>query len=156
MRALADVATAETEEGLCSQAKECSVRELADIARSEAELARTRSPLTSRSEHEGRFLRCNDTFRTISAQLPADSYAETKACIDAVLTQIPSDGQTPLDQRRCDAFLGIIRSVVPGSKAGRATTTSPYVVVAHVPLDALVDDSGEETTSWPGSSSRGA
>ena len=154
VRALADVARAETEEGLCSQAKERSVRELTDIARSEAELARTRSPLTSRSEDEGRFLRCNDTFRTISAQLPADSYAETKACIDAVLTQIPSDGQTPLDQRRCDAFLGIIRSVVPGP-AGRATTASPYVVVAHVPLGALVGDSGEETSVLAGELEQG-
>ena len=50
-----------------------------------------------------------------------------------------------MDQRRCDALLGIIHSFVPGSN-GQATTSSPYVVVAHVPLAALVEDSGEEST----------
>ena len=39
VRVLADVATPETERQLCDQAKEHSVRELADIARSAAELA---------------------------------------------------------------------------------------------------------------------
>ena len=43
-----------------------------------AELARTRLALLG-SEHEGRFLRFNDEHRTLSAQLPADSYAQTKA-----------------------------------------------------------------------------
>ena len=62
-----------------------------------------------------------------------------------VLKRIPSDAETPLDQRRCDALLGIIHSFVPGSN-GQATTSSPYVVVAHVPLAALVEDSGEEST----------
>ena len=143
---LADVATPETERALCDQAKECSVRQLAEVARSEAALARTRSPSpsSSRSAHDGRFLRFNDTYRTISAQLPPDSYAGTKAAIDAQLKQIPSDGETPLDQRRCDALLGIIHSFVPGSN-GQATTSSPYVVVAHVPLAALVQESGEES-----------
>ena len=51
-----------------------------------------------------------------------------------------------MDQRRCDAFVGIVRSSVPGSgRHRRATTASPYVVVAHVPLAALVEDSGEES-----------
>ena len=126
------------------------MRELADIARGEAELARTRSPWTSRSAHDARFLRFNDTSRTISAQLPADSYAQAKARIDAVVRQVPSDGETPLDQRRADAFMGIIGSPVQDSKGSpprlSAAATSPYVVVAHVPLDALVQESGEEST----------
>jgi hypothetical protein len=147
VRVLADVATPESERKLCDRAKECSVRELAEVARSEAALARTRSPSpsSSRSEQDRRFVRFNDTYRTISAQLPPDSYAGTKAAIDAQLKQIPSDAETPLDQRRCDALLGIIHSFVPGSN-GQATTSSPYVVVAHVPLAALVEDSGEEST----------
>ena len=99
----------------------------------------------ARSEHDARYLRFNDEHRTISAQLPADSYAETKARIDAQLDQIPSDGETPLDQRRCDVLTGIIHSSVPGS-TGPASTASPYVVVAHVPLAALVEDSGEQST----------
>ena len=143
---LADVATPETERQLCGQAKEHSVRELADIARSEADLAPTGSPSSSaRSEHDRRFVRFNDAYRTVSAQLAPDSYAETKAAIDAQVKLIPSDAETPLDQRRCDALVGIVHSFVAGS-GSRTTTTSPYVVVAHVPLGALVEDSGEEST----------
>jgi len=146
VRVLADVATPETERQLCGQAKEHSVRELADIARSEADLAPTGSPSSSaRSEHDRRFVRFNDAYRTVSAQLAPDSYAETKAAIDAQVKLIPSDAETPLDQRRCDALVGIVHSFVAGS-GSRATTTSPYVVVAHVPLGALVEDSGEEST----------
>ena len=146
VRVLADVATPETELQLCDQAKEHSVRELADIARSEAELARTGSPSSSaRSEHDRRFLRFNDAYRTISAQLPPDSYAETKASLEARAKDVPTDGETPWDQRLCDGFLELIRSTVPGS-GSRVTTPSPYVVVAHVPLGALVDESGEQNT----------
>ena len=116
VRVLADVATPETERQLCGQAKEHSVRELADIARSEADLAPTGSPSSSaRSEHDRRFVRFNDAYRTVSAQLAPDSYAETKAAIDAQVKLIPSDAETPLDQRRCDALVGIVHSFVAGS-----------------------------------------
>jgi hypothetical protein len=142
VRAVIDVATPETEPELCVRAKACSVRELAEVARSRAELARTLSSSRSGSEHDGRFLRFNDAHRTISAQLPSDSYAETKANLEARAKEVPSDGETPWDQRCCDGFLGLIRSSAPGS-GGRVTTASPYVVVAHVPLAALVEDSGE-------------
>ncbi len=146
VRALADVASPETDEALCERAKGCSVRELADVARSEAGLAPTRGS-SSGSAHDGRFVRFNDALRTLSAQLPPESYAETKAAIDAQMGQIPSEGATPLDQRRCDAFLGIIRSSLPGSGASSpAAAASPYVVVAHVPLGALAQDAGEPST----------
>ena len=98
----------------------------------------------SRSEHDGRFLRFNDQHRTISAQLPAEAYAQTKARIDAELGEIPSDGETPLDHRRCDVFMGIIGACASGSSEATGKA-SPYVVVAHVPLAALVEDSGETT-----------
>jgi uncharacterized protein DUF222/HNH endonuclease len=147
VRALADVASPETERELCERAKECSLRELADIARTEAELARTASPFGASgagSAHHGRYLRFNDTSRTLSAQLAPDSYAQIKARIDAVVKQVPTEGETPLDQRRCDALLGIVHQAK--GPAGTATTTSPYVVVAHVPLAALVEDSGETSS----------
>jgi hypothetical protein len=140
LRAVADVATPENDYELCDQAKQHSVRELADIARSSAELARTGSPY-SRSEHDGRYLRFNDSHRTISAQLPSESYAEAKARIDAYLEEIPSDAETPLDQRRSDAFMGLIHS----SNGDTTTEGSPFLVVAHVPLAALVDDAGEQS-----------
>jgi hypothetical protein len=95
VRAVADVATPETDRQLCDQAKEYSVRELAEIARSTAELARTPSSSRSRSEHDGRFLRFNDGHRTISAQLPPESYAEPRASIEARGSQHPPDGETP-------------------------------------------------------------
>ena len=136
MRAVADVATPETDSGLRDQAKECSVRELADVAR----VAALRPPSASfgpPSEHDRRFLRFNDQLRTMTVQLPAESFAETRACLEARARQVPTDGETPWDQRLCDAFFGLIRSAAPG---GRATTASPHFVVVHVPLAALVDE----------------
>src|ERR1700722_9778183 len=56
VRAVADVATPETDQELCDQAKECTVRQLADVARSKAQ----GSEPVSRSEHDRRFLRFND------------------------------------------------------------------------------------------------
>jgi hypothetical protein len=132
VRAVAEVATPETDRELADQAREHSVRQL-------TELARTRqvpSDDMAESHHQRRFLRFNDRFRTATVQLPSESYAETKACLEARARKVPSDGETPWDQRLCDAFMEVIRS---------STTSSPYVVVAHVPLDALVDESGEAT-----------
>ena len=139
VRVVADVATPETDLELCERAKECSVRELADIARSSAEMARASSP--TRSQSDRRFLRFNDPFRTILIQLPTESYVRAKAGIDGHLKGIPSEGETPLDQRRCDAFMGMIHSSGDVTKPGTST-----FVVAHVPLTALVEDSGEQTT----------
>src|SRR6202034_1887385 len=125
---------------LADQAKEHSVRELADIARSVA----PPKPPSDRSEHDRRFLRFNDQFRTMSVQLPAVSYAETRTCLEGRARKVPSDGETPWDQRLCDAFLEIVRTAMPGASS-RATTASPYFVVVHVPLDALVEGDAEAT-----------
>jgi hypothetical protein len=143
VRVVADVATPESDRALCDQAKEHSVRELVDIARSEAELARIRSRSSSRSEHDGRFLRFNDQYRTISAQLPAESYAEARACIEARAKDIPSDGETPWDHRRCDAFMGVIHSSGAETGGGATKKGHPFLVVAHVPLAALVEEASE-------------
>jgi hypothetical protein len=140
VKAVAEVATPETDRELAVQAKEHSVRELADVAR----IAAPPKPPSSRSEHDRRFLRFNDQFRSISVQLPSESYAETRTCLEARARQVPSDGETPWDQRLCDSFLELIRSAVPGA-TGRATTGSPFFVVAHVPLADLVDEDGEAT-----------
>jgi hypothetical protein len=141
VRVVADVATPESDRELCDQAREHSVRELADIARSAAELERASSPDQSRSDHERRYVRFNDEHRTISAQLPPESYVETKTRLHALLEEIPSEGDTPLDQRRADAFMELIRS-----SGGEMTKKgSPFFVVAHVPLAALVEDAGQES-----------
>ncbi len=146
VRVVADVATPETDRRLCSEAKEHSVRELADIARAAAELQRASSPVGSRSDHERRYVRFNDEHRTISAQLPPESYVEAKARLHALLEEMPSDGDTPLDQRRADAFMELIRS-----GGGEVTKKgSPFFVVAHVPLASLVDGAGKATSGLAG------
>ena len=138
VRAVADVATPETDQELCEAAKACSVRELADVARTKA----VAKPASGRSEHDRRFVRFNEALRTMSVQLPPESFAETRACLEARARAVPSDGETPWDQRLCDAFVEIIRT---SGGHGATTTASPYFVVAHVPLDALVDDEGESS-----------
>ena len=125
------------------------MRELADVARTKA----AASPASARSEHDRRFLRFNEALRTMSVQLPPESFAETRACLEARARTVPSDGETPWDQRLCDAFVEIIRSSGPGPTAGPPTAASPYFVVAHVPLDALVDDVRGSRPIWPASSS---
>jgi hypothetical protein len=146
VRVLADVATPESDAHLCEQAKASTVRELADIARTTAERQAADRCARARSEHDRRSLRFNDAFRTVTAQLPAESYAEAKACLEAVAREIPSDDESETalrwDQRLCDAFKEIIRSRASGTSKG-ARAASPFFVVAHVALGALVHESGE-------------
>jgi hypothetical protein len=130
LRAVADVATPETDRELRDQARECSVRELADVTKAQ------RGAPRADASYERRSLRFNDPVRTMTVQLPPESYAETRACLEARAREVPSDGETPWDQRLCDAFLMTIRSPA-GGRVGS------HLVVVHVPLDALVDESGD-------------
>jgi Domain of unknown function (DUF222)/HNH endonuclease len=153
VRAVAQVVTPETDRQLCDQAKECSVRRLGEVAQMGAP-HRWVAP-SAASEHQRRYLRFNDRLRTVSAQLPAESYAEARACIDALAKQVGADtqsadtqstgDQTPLDQRRCDGFMALVRSGTPAGHggSGRVANTSPYVVVLHAPLATMVDGSGQ-------------
>jgi hypothetical protein len=162
VRVLADVATPETEQGLCEQAQERSVRELAEVARTIAARARSASVSPSRCEQDGRYLRLHDEQRTVSLQLPTEAYAQTKACIDAWAQTVPVEEGTevPLDQRRCDGFMAMVDSAGSGSTGSGSTgsgssgsgssgsgngagTPNPFFVVAHVPLEALVDEAGQ-------------
>jgi hypothetical protein len=144
MRAVADIATPETDEGLKEQAQRCTVRELSDVARTMAQVAASHSPTSSRSDHERRFVRFNDPYRTVTAQLPAAVYAEVRATLETKARREPTDGETPWDQRVCDALTGIVRSSNTGT-SGEGASGSPNFVVVHVPLDALVDDAVEAT-----------
>ncbi len=140
VRAVAELATPETDQELRDQARERSVRQLTEMARSR----QVPTEASAESDHERRFLRFNDRFRTATVQLPSESYAETRACLETRARQVPSDGETPWDQRLCDAFMEVIRSSERDAHAGRSTS-SPYVVVAHVPLAVLTDESGGPT-----------
>lgn len=75
----------------------------------------------------------------MTAQLPAESYAATRGWIDSMTEKIPNDGETPLDQRRCDALTAMAEAAASTSGA----SGSPYVVVVHAPLEVLVGASGE-------------
>jgi len=132
LRAVSDVATPETDREVLERARECSVRQLGQLARSASG--------ATEAHPDRRFVRFNDRHRTVTAQLPADSYAEVRSCLEGRARKIPSDGETPWDQRLCDALVETIRS-----SGGGSASASPYLVVAHVPLDALIDESGETT-----------
>jgi hypothetical protein len=140
LRAVADVATPENDTELVEAARERSVRELAEVARSHREAP---GPSQAALDHDRRSLRFNDTFRTMTVQLPPESFAETRNCIESIARDVPSDGETPWDQRMCDGFMGLVRSQSRGAGETDGSTKSPYFVVVHVPLAALVDESGE-------------
>jgi hypothetical protein len=140
VRALAPVATPESDRALCARAKDHSVHELADIARMEAEQLRVSRSIQGAvarpdapSTHERRSVRFNDQCRTMTAQLPPASYAEVRSCLEARAKDIPSDGDTPWDQRVHDAFVEVIHSVDADARersaqrvgAGAGTSSTP-------------------------------
>ena len=151
VRVVVDTATPETDAALAAQATGCSVRELADVARRARRDVRDGgggvgggAGRPSESDYERRSVRFNDTFRTMTAQLPPESYAELRATLEAGARQLPSDGTTPWDQRMADSLLALVRSdgrgVAKGGRAGAGVAASPYTLVAHVPLEALLDE----------------
>jgi hypothetical protein len=139
VRAVVDTATPETDRDLRQHASTHSVVELSQLARA----SRSPGPSAAQAEAERdrRSLRFNDTFRTVTAQLPTETYTEVRVCLEAAAKRIPSDGETRWDQRLCDAFVGTIRS--SGNGGGRARSAPPFTVVAHVPIDVLVDGTSE-------------
>jgi hypothetical protein len=134
VRAVADVATPRSDADLAAQAKECTVKQLHEVARTERGAPRSRA----KTDYEARSVRFNDTFRTVTAQLPPESYAEVRSCLESRARDIPSDGETKWDRRVCDAFMDVIRS---DHDAGEGA--SPHLVVVHVPLETLADESSE-------------
>lgn len=134
VRAVVDVATPESDAEFRDRAREHSVRELALLARSR----RQTSAETARADHDARSLRFNESCRTVTAQLPAETFAEVRGSLEAQAREVPSDGETPWDQRLCDAFVGIVRSA-----RSLDLGTAPFTVVAHVPLTTLLDEDSE-------------
>ena len=129
VRAVVDGATPESDGELRDQAMEHSVRELAQLARSR----RPASTDTARADHESRFLRFNESFRTLTAQLPAETFAEVRGTLEAQARELPSDGRDPLGPTAL-RHLRRHRPLLPTARAGTAT---PFTVVAHVPLETL-------------------
>jgi len=138
VRAVVDAARPDNEAALVAHASECSVRQLAEVAKAAAPTrASTSSPAR---EHENRSVRFNDDCRTVTAQLPAETYAEVRGGLEMRAKQIPSDGETRWDQRLADVLVSLVRT--PRS-TDEPSAQSPYVVVAHVPLRTLTDEDSE-------------
>jgi hypothetical protein len=138
VRAVIDAARPENEAALVAHASECSVRQLAEVAK-----AAVTPPRPSAREHETRSVRFNDACRTMTAQLPAEAYAEVRASLEMRAKQIPSDGETRWDQRVADAFVSLVRTPHATKTAEEPSAPAPYVVVAHVPLATLTDEESE-------------
>ena len=135
VRAVVDTAAPETDAEYRARAEECSVRELAELARANGQ-SHSETAARAEKQFEDRSLRFNDAFRTVTAQLPAETYAEVRTSIEGRAKTLPSDGETRWDQRLCDALLLTIRSTVRSAPA-------PYFVVAHVPIETLLEESSE-------------
>jgi hypothetical protein len=133
VRAVVDAATPETDASILRQAQECSVRQLADLARN----SRSVSNQEAKSEYEARYLRFNDARRTITVQLPEEQYAVAKAAVSEVAQDVPSDGETKYDHRLCDGFLDLCQHGSNGGKRRQA-----YFVVAHTDLSLLQGGTG--------------
>jgi hypothetical protein len=137
VRAAVELATPETDAAVLRQAEDCTVRQLMDLVRAR----RGTSDEQSDSRHEFRFLRFNDSRRSVTAQLPEDSYAEVKAAITERARDFESDGETPYDQRRADALVAICRDALGGGRANGGAR-SKFFVVAHTDLSFLRGGSG--------------
>jgi hypothetical protein len=140
LRAVAEVARPETEGELLDEVRRRSVRELVALAGT----MRTAPPRDPAVDQERRSLRCNEAVRTMTVQLPPESFAEARSRLESMAKEIPSgDGETSWDQRMADAFMGLIRCGQHGGE--EAAVSSPYFVVVHVPVAAILDESGDES-----------
>ena len=144
MRALADVAGPHNEAELCRGIPGRSVRELVEVARDVGRAEEARAPQRSEPVEERRSARFNDAHRTLSVQLGALAYAETRAHLEARVETLPSDPETRLDVRLADAFVDLVRGAAVREGEG-SLAPRPYVIVAHVGLGALVGETGAES-----------
>jgi hypothetical protein len=133
LAAVIAIATPDNDADLRRQARHCTVRQLRDHA-----AAQRPRPATGR-DYDARTLRFHDECHSIAIQLPAETYTECRAIIDHATKDIASDGTTPLDQRRCDAFLRLLR----GRPSSTRTATGGHTVVVHAPLSAILSDTAD-------------
>jgi hypothetical protein len=131
VRAVADITTPENDREIADAAATLSVKDLTHLARSHQKP----TSHSDAADEENRSLRFNDTFRTITAQLPPASYAEAKSRLEAHAKK--GDGGTKWDQRLADSFMELIRL---SGRRSKATASSDGLLVAHVPLEVLLDD----------------
>jgi hypothetical protein len=136
VRAVVDFATPETDADLTRQAKECTVRQLHDLARAD------RGVPDETAGHDARYLRFNDARRTISGRLTDEQYATVRARISKRAHQIPSDGQTRWDQRLCDALFDTCRTAAGSGSGSGSRSERPPLVVVHIAYSTLKGGDG--------------
>jgi hypothetical protein len=155
VRAAVEIAKPETEASLLRQAQECTVRQIRDLVVAE----QRPSDEHAENHHDYRYLRFNDSRRSITAQLPEDAYAEVRAAVTERARIFPSDGETRFDQRRADALVDICRrrgsvrrtrsapeAIVSGSGGDDPRpfdkSRSNFLVIAHTDLSLLQGGTG--------------
>jgi hypothetical protein len=115
------------------QARHCTVRQLADLARA----TKGTSNAKGAEHYERRYLRCHDDRRTITAQLPEEHYVLVRNMLAKEAQRVASDGETPLDQRMADALVRFCR------RGGGSGSAGPDVhVVVHADLALLRGGTG--------------
>ena len=110
------MATPGTDAAWAEAAAELSVRDLAELVRSQRRPSRDDAD----KEYDARSLRFNETSRTLTAQLPAESFAEVRACLESRAKALDSDGETPWDQRLADALMTLVRDDGSSNGPGRS------------------------------------
>jgi Domain of unknown function (DUF222) len=140
MRAVVGLATPETDQELAACAGEHTVAELGEVARS----LRPRPDAVGKRGRPVGSTRFNEACHTMSVQFPAQEFAEVRAAVESQAKAVPSDGETPWDERQYDAFLGLFRAGASG-RSDRGEGASPYFAVFHAPLAALIDETGDPT-----------
>lgn len=72
----------------------------------------------------------------MTARLPSETYTEVRGVLGRMAQDNGADGITPYDERLADTLVALIR----GSRSTWSSSASPpCMVVAHVALDALLD-----------------
>jgi hypothetical protein len=125
------------DKALLEQARHCTVHQLNEMVRA----ARGASAAREVASVEGRYLRCNDTRRTINMQLPDEQFALVRGVLNRTVATIPSDGTTPHDQRMADAMVQIVQRSVQGASTIR-TAGAETLVVVHADLSLLRGGTG--------------
>ena len=92
VRSVLGVATPQNEARWAEAAAELSFRDLGDLVRA-TELP---SRASDAAEQDRRSVRFNDALRTVVAQLPAPSYAQVRAVLEARAKKVGSEGETPM------------------------------------------------------------
>jgi hypothetical protein len=155
VRVVADVANPESDAQWAETAASLPVADLAELAQ--------RSAAGRRSQERCRgpkrpTLRRNDAVRTLTARLPQVEYAEACARLEAEADLFGTDGETRYDERLGHAFMSMLRDHVRSSPSGSSSArkgsssggkNSPYLVVAHVPLASLLDESEANRAGKP-------